>query len=333
MIDSTVLGAVVDECSAFASELVVECHAGGEAAEPGDHAFAEAGERSGAVAFEGEQVFAGPEDRFDPLTDRGEVRSLSFLVFAAGANEGGVEQLDLGGELASRVPLVAEQRFTAGASAAIQEHQADLAFVDLWGTELQRAGRAVGAEDRVQPEPPEIPGVAGAPAVISGVRQRRTLHSLTGARALNGRRIDQQQTVGKAWALAGEHAHQPLQALGQPAATFEVSRLTWQLGKQVTQPLASDRQEPPVRRDTHDRLRDTKGDDLRVGHSSLRVLGALGQEIVGRHINGREQQVEVGVHRDSSGSAMRLSTADFDPAAHFSSKTPTTTTNAVESII
>ena len=64
----------------------------------GDHAFAEAGEGSGAVAFEGEQVFAGPEDRFDPLADRGEVRSLSGLVFAAGADDRGVEQLDVGGE-------------------------------------------------------------------------------------------------------------------------------------------------------------------------------------------------------------------------------------------
>jgi hypothetical protein len=101
----------------------------------------------------------------------------------------------------------------------------------------------------------------------------------------------------------------------------------------MTQAFGGDRQEPPVRRDAHDRLRESQRDDLRIGHSSHHVLGALGQEIVGRHKNGREQQVEVGVHRDSFGSAMRLSTADFDPAAYFSWKTPTTTADTVESII
>ena len=48
-------------------------------------------EGAGAVAFEGEQVFAGPEDRLDPLPDRCEVRAVSGFVFAAGANDRGVE--------------------------------------------------------------------------------------------------------------------------------------------------------------------------------------------------------------------------------------------------
>jgi hypothetical protein len=61
--------------------------------------------------------------------------------------------------------------------------------------------------------------------------------------------------------------------------------------------LGGDRQKPPVRRYAHDRLRDTQRHDLRVCDASLGVLGLLRQEIVGRDINGNQQQVEVGVHR------------------------------------
>ena len=61
--------------------------------------------------------------------------------------------------------------------------------------------------------------------------------------------------------------------------------------------LGGDRQEPPVRRYAHDRLGDTQRHDLRVCDASPGVLRLLGQEIVSRHINGSEQQVEVGVHR------------------------------------
>jgi hypothetical protein len=60
------------------------------------------------------------------------------------------------------------------------------------------------------------------------------------------------------------------------------------------------------------------------------VLGLLRQEIVSRHVNGNEQQVEVGVHRGPLGSALCLSTADFDPAAQ---KSSITTGLAMESII
>jgi hypothetical protein len=67
----------------------------------------------------------------------------------------------------------------------------------------------------------------------------------------------------------------------------------------------------------------------------LAAAGALhgrgvDQEIVSRHVNGGEQQVEVGVHRGPLRSAMVASTADLDPAAEKPSKT---TAGAVESII
>src|SRR5665213_2249491 len=103
MIDSARLGAVVDECTAGASELVVERDRGCEAAEAGEDAFAQAGQGAGAVAFEGEEVFAGPEDALDALADRCEVRTLAGFVFAPRPNERGAAVGVLGGELAGGV--------------------------------------------------------------------------------------------------------------------------------------------------------------------------------------------------------------------------------------
>src|ERR1700721_2991198 len=223
MVDSARLGAVVDKGTAVASELVVESDRGGEATETLQDPFAQALEGSGAVAFEGQDVFTGPEDRFDPLTDRRQVRSVAGFVSASRTQDRRVTRGDLGGERASGVALVADQRDRASAINAVQQHQADLALIALGGAELQRSGGAIGAEDRVQPHPPEVPRMAGAPAVVSRVSDRAvqpggpgSLDRLAAAGALHGGRVDQQQVVGIAWRLASENAHQPLQALGQP---------------------------------------------------------------------------------------------------------------------
>ena len=83
MVDSARLGAVVDEGAAWAAELVVECDGGGEADEALKDSFTQARERAGAVAFEGEDVFAGPEDALDALADRCEMRRSAGFVAAA----------------------------------------------------------------------------------------------------------------------------------------------------------------------------------------------------------------------------------------------------------
>src|SRR5664279_1650545 len=155
MVDSARLGAVVDKCTAGSSELVVEGDRGGEAAEALKDAFSEALEGARAVAFEGEDVFAGPEDRFDALADGRQVWALTGLVFAAGTQDGGMALADLLGELASGVALVADQGHGAVTPDAVQKHQSDFSFVAFGGAELQRAGCAVRGEDRVQPHPPK----------------------------------------------------------------------------------------------------------------------------------------------------------------------------------
>src|SRR5271167_1904517 len=101
MIDSTDSCAVVDERATGACELVVECDGSGEAEEALQNALPESGKGPCAVAFEGEDVLARPEDRLDALADRREVRASSGLVFAPGPDDGGVHVVGCGGELRS----------------------------------------------------------------------------------------------------------------------------------------------------------------------------------------------------------------------------------------
>ena len=103
----------------------------GEAAEPGEDPFAQAGEGSCAAALEDEEVCARPEDRLDPLADRREMRLDSALVFAARAGECRVTVADGRREPAAGVSLVAEQGIAAVALAAVQQNQAALALIEL----------------------------------------------------------------------------------------------------------------------------------------------------------------------------------------------------------
>jgi hypothetical protein len=64
---------------------VVEGDCGGEGEEACFDAGGESVKGAGAVAFEGEQVFAGLEDRLDPLPDWGEVGAACGFVFALGS--------------------------------------------------------------------------------------------------------------------------------------------------------------------------------------------------------------------------------------------------------
>jgi hypothetical protein len=70
---------------------VVEADRGREREEAGADAGSEPVEGAGAVAFEAEKVFAGLEDRLDPLPDRRQVRPLAGFVFAAGPADGCVQ--------------------------------------------------------------------------------------------------------------------------------------------------------------------------------------------------------------------------------------------------
>src|SRR5271167_188049 len=330
MINSTGSRAVVGKCAAGAGELVVECDGGGQAEEALKDALAQAGQRPCAVAFEGEDVLAGPEDRLDPLADRCEVWAAPALVLASGSDDGGVHLSEMACELSPGVALVADQGHAALTAGARQEFKGDFALIAFGGCHGDSSGGAIGREDRVQAKTPKETAVACAIAVVSGVPERRALDGLTASGALDRGGVHEQKVVVEAGAVAGEDLHQPLQGVRQATAALEVAGLPWNPREQVAQMLGGDRQKASVRRYAHDRLGDAQRHDLRVCDASPGVPRLLRQEIVSRDVNGSEQQVEVGVHRGPLRSAMLLSTADFDLAAQ---KSSISTGLAVESII
>src|SRR5215217_945286 len=166
MSSSTRSGAVVGECAAGAAEVVVERDAGGECEQALADAGSEAVEAAGAVAFEGEEVFAGPEDALDALADRGQVRPEAGFVVAAGTHDQRFAGEHLGLEVAAGVALVTDHDQRAGARDTVDELQADVAFVALGRGECDRAWGAVKGEQAMQPEAPEVAAVAAAVAVI-----------------------------------------------------------------------------------------------------------------------------------------------------------------------
>jgi len=166
---STVSGGVVGDGAWGSAELVVESDGGGE----GEEALADAGsesvEGSGAVSFECEQVFAGPEDRFDSLSDGGQAQPGLGFVFAGWPGDERVEDGGVVFELAAGVAFVADHGQGAVALDAAEQLQADVTLGCLGGGECERSGGAVQAEQAVQSEAPEEAAVALTPAVVGGV--------------------------------------------------------------------------------------------------------------------------------------------------------------------
>src|ERR1700722_9916839 len=107
MVDLVASGERVDLWADRSLEVLAEQDAGER-----EEAFLDAVEGAGAVAFEGEEVLAGPDGRLDGLPDCGEVAALPGFVFGGGSLDRCAEFADSGGELAPAVALVSEQRPT-----------------------------------------------------------------------------------------------------------------------------------------------------------------------------------------------------------------------------
>src|ERR1019366_9091451 len=73
MSSATGLGGGAGDGAAGAAESVVERNGGGKRGEACDETDAQVLKGACSVTFEGEDVLAGLEDRFDALADRGEV--------------------------------------------------------------------------------------------------------------------------------------------------------------------------------------------------------------------------------------------------------------------
>ena len=133
--------------AAWLTDVVVMAEAGGEGEQPERDAGAEAGESAGAVAFEPELAFAGPDDRFDPLADLPERPVAGLLVVAIGAQEARAEVCHEGLELSSREALVGDDGVAIeGARSSISARDFPLGLVG--GGELEAIGMPSGAHSR-----------------------------------------------------------------------------------------------------------------------------------------------------------------------------------------
>src|SRR5574338_453688 len=238
MSSSTGSGDVVDEGAWWSAEAVVEADRCCECEEAHSDPGAEAVERAGAVAFEGEQVFAGLEDRLDSLPDWGEVGAAAGFVLAARAHNRCVEFRRELLELAAGVALVAEHVEVPGAAAAFKQREADLAFGRFGRGEHQRARCAVEREQAVQAEAPEVAAVACAVAVVGGVSELAAAGRLDAAGALHGRGVDQHQIVVEAGAVAREDLGQPLDRVAEGLAPLQIAAPVWQRREQVRELVA-----------------------------------------------------------------------------------------------
>src|SRR5579862_21429 len=329
MSSSTVSGGVGGEGAWWSAEAVVEADCGCEREEAAADAGAGAVQGAGAVAFERQEVFAGLEDRFDPLSDWREVWAGSWFVAAGGPDDGDRERGGLLLELATGVALVADRGERLVAFDSAQQRQADVAFVGFGGGELERPGCAVECEQAVQTEAPEVAAVAGAVAVVGGVGELAAPRRFDRAGALDRGRVDQQQVVVETGTVASEHANQRFDRVGEPLAPLVVAGPLRQDREQVAEPCPGGCEEPLVGGDPHDRLRNAERDDLRVGHDAVAVGDSFGQEIICGAEHRNQQQVEVGEHRGPLGSTVTTRHRRLRPAA----SGPYITAEAVELLI
>src|SRR5215217_7829653 len=165
------LGGEVGDGAWWASEPVVEVDAGGEGEQALGDAGAEVSQGAGAVSFEAEEVFAGPEDRLDPLSQRRQMRASLRFGLAGRAQHGAAELADGVGELAAGVAFVGDHGLPA-AQGGGQHAQRDLAFGAVGADEHRGARGAVGGKDGMQAHPVKPAAVAAAVAVGGGIGDR-----------------------------------------------------------------------------------------------------------------------------------------------------------------
>ena len=141
MSSATGLGGVAGDGAAGAAESVVERNGGGKRGEACDETDAQVLKGACSVTFEGEDVFAGLEDRFDALADRVEVGASAGFVFASRSGDRGVEVGEFGFEVFAAEVLVADQdQHLAGLAVAARDHlQADEFLVDCRRGQRERA--------------------------------------------------------------------------------------------------------------------------------------------------------------------------------------------------
>ena len=168
---------------------------------------------------------------------------MARFVFAGGrSDQRAVALLDWAAKLAAGVALVGDRstrrravRSAAGRSATSRSSVGEARIAARWG--------AVRGDEQVQAHAPEAPGMLRAVAVAAGVGQLGAADRLDRSTALDRGRVEQHQVVVEAGTLAANTpiSHSIVSRQSRPA--LAVPGLLGQLGEQVREALAGDREE------------------------------------------------------------------------------------------
>jgi hypothetical protein len=233
------------------------------------------------------------------------------LVFAVGSEQPGAHALDERLEVAACKALVGQNR-AARQREAFEDLCGDLA---LWGVgrrELKADRHSVGRADQHETKSPEKPGVRAAPAVGRVAGQLGSAGGLARLAAGHRGAVEQPQPVTEGRRFEDHLVEQPDDLRGQRADALVVAGLLGQIGKQMTQPPASEREKPPVAWTVQQHLSDGQADQLSVGDPwRMTPTATRQQDVIGKDVESNEERVEAGGHRASKVDGARTPSA-FD---------------------
>jgi hypothetical protein len=193
----------------------------------------------------------------------------------------------------------------------LQHLGSDDPLADVGGCQLKGDRHAVRCAQQVQPKAPEVAAVRCAPAIAGLARQVAAARGLARLAARHRGAVKQPQPVTKRRRVGRQVGEHPGDRRSQGTHALVVAGLLGQIGKQVSQSPAGQREELAVVRNREKHLRDSQRDELTIG-DLLRTARTLPrrQEIVNTHVKCDDEGVEVGVH-EASLVDVALSNASF----------------------
>src|SRR6266571_994774 len=267
------LVAIGAKAPARLTDLGVMPEPGGEGEEPQPDAGAQVRECAVAVALEAELSLAGPKDRFDPLAHAPERSESERLVLAIGTKELGSAIGHPALELGAGEALVGDDG-EAGERDPLEHLARDLSLGSICRGELEGDRGPVARAEQIEAKAPEVARVRAAVAVGCDPRELGASNRLARGRAGDRGRIEQPQLIAPLRRAEGEVVDRSLDLWGERAQTLVVARLTWQVGEQVREPVAGERQKLAVVRQSHEDLGDRQRDELGVRDPQRRPAAA-----------------------------------------------------------
>jgi len=176
----------------------------------------------------------------------------------------------------------------------------DLALAAVGRGELEGDRHPVGCAQQIEPKAPEVAGMRGAVPVGGVAGELRAPGRLARLATRHRGRVKQSQAVAERRRVKRQVGDDLADRGRQRTQALVVAGLLGQVGKQVPQPPAREREELAVVGDLQEHLRDCQRDELGVGDPGRAPWpSADRQEIVDAHIKCGDEGVKVGEHEAS----------------------------------